>query len=274
MSSFRPLLRLTMTFDGVIREGMRSEWDPEILARLRSSREETSLRLKERTISNRAASQPHLPEIKMVVGDWCTDELGNRSRMIYNAKTVNSKAGLVCRARVCRPDNCKAGVSGRELLRQREDAVRATRASLSCSRTALTDAPPTSTIFLSLAATRSSLRARSRHGLRRPSVLRSHCRPDQRHRFPSPSGDSVCCRTRWGCLGSDVRAAAVLIGSVFVLAACSQAIDYTYSRKNFSSSTFEADLSACKRQGPSISASRRPRKRNAHNWTMRQCGMS
>ena len=42
-------------------------------------------------------------------------------------------------------------------------------------------------------------------------------------------------------------AAAVLIGSVFVLAACSQAIDYTYSRKNFSSSTFEADLSACSR---------------------------
>ena len=45
--------------------------------------------------------------------------------------------------------------------------MRATRASLSCSRTALTDAPPTSTIFLSLAATRPSLRARSRHGLGR-----------------------------------------------------------------------------------------------------------
>ena len=68
------------------------EWDPEILARLRSSREETSLRLKERTISNRAASQPHLAEIKMVVGDWYTDELGNRSRMIYNAKTVDLEA--------------------------------------------------------------------------------------------------------------------------------------------------------------------------------------
>ena len=24
----------------------------------------------------------------MVVGDWYTDEFGNRSRMIYNAKTV------------------------------------------------------------------------------------------------------------------------------------------------------------------------------------------
>ena len=43
--------------------------------------------------------------------------------------------------------------------------MRATRASLSCSRTALTDAPPTSTIFLSLAAKRSSLRARSRRKL-------------------------------------------------------------------------------------------------------------
>ena len=101
------------------------------------------------------------------------------------------------------------------------------------------------------------VRARSRHGPGRPSVLRSHCRPDQQHRFPSPNGDSVSMR-RWGCLGSDVRAAAVLIGSVFVLAACSQAIDYTYSRKNFSSSTFEADLSACKRQGPSISAFQTP----------------
>jgi hypothetical protein len=68
------------------------EWDPEILARLRSSNEETSLRLKERTISRRAASQAHLPEIKMVVGDWYTDELGNRSRMIYNAKTVDFDA--------------------------------------------------------------------------------------------------------------------------------------------------------------------------------------
>jgi hypothetical protein len=29
------------------------------------------------------------PEIKMVVGDWYTDELGNQARMIYNAKTVD-----------------------------------------------------------------------------------------------------------------------------------------------------------------------------------------
>ena len=68
------------------------DWDPEILARLRSSRAETSLRRKERTISTRAASQTKAPEIKMVVGEWYTDELGNRARMIYNAKTVDFEA--------------------------------------------------------------------------------------------------------------------------------------------------------------------------------------
>ena len=68
------------------------EWDPEILARLRSSTEETGLRLKDRTISRRAASQTHLPEIKMIVGKWHIDELGNRSRVIYNAKTVDPDA--------------------------------------------------------------------------------------------------------------------------------------------------------------------------------------
>jgi hypothetical protein len=55
-----------------------------------------------------------------------------------------------------------------------------------------------------------------------------------------------------------MRAAAVLVGSVFVLTACSQTIDYTYSRKNFSSSTFEADLSTCKHRNPSISAFQTP----------------
>jgi hypothetical protein len=74
------------------------EWDPEILARLRSSREEVILqrkkivRQKERNTSARAVSQTHSPEIKMVVGDWCTDRLGNRSRMIYNAKTEDIEA--------------------------------------------------------------------------------------------------------------------------------------------------------------------------------------
>jgi hypothetical protein len=69
------------------------DWDPEILAKLRSSREEASVRQivrrKERNTSARSASQTHAPEIKMVVGDWYTDELGNRARMIYNAKTAD-----------------------------------------------------------------------------------------------------------------------------------------------------------------------------------------
>jgi hypothetical protein len=77
---------------GVIREGAM-EWDPEILARLRSSREEERLQLKVRTTSTRrAASQAMTPEIKMVVGEWHTDEFGNRSRIIYNAKTVDFDA--------------------------------------------------------------------------------------------------------------------------------------------------------------------------------------
>jgi hypothetical protein len=46
----------------------------------------------------------------------------------------------------------------------------------------------------------------------------------------------------------------VVVGSVFMLTACSQVIDYTYSRKDFTSSTFEADLSACRHQRPSVSA--------------------
>jgi hypothetical protein len=67
------------------------EWDPEILARLRSSREDAALRRKEiirrkeRNTSARAISQTAVPAIKMIVGDWYTDELGNRARTIYNA---------------------------------------------------------------------------------------------------------------------------------------------------------------------------------------------
>jgi hypothetical protein len=75
------------------------EWDPELLARLRSSRDDERLRLKERTtLPRRAASQSITPEIKMVVGEWHTDEYGNRSRIVYNAKTVDFEDvyGLPC----------------------------------------------------------------------------------------------------------------------------------------------------------------------------------
>ena len=43
-----------------------------------------------------------------------------------------------------------------------------------------------------------------------------------------------------------MRAAGFLVGSTLFLMGCSQAIDYTYSKKNFTNSTFEADLSACR----------------------------
>ena len=44
---------------------------------------------RERTASLRAVSQTMLPEIKMVVGEWYTDELGDRARIIYNTKTMD-----------------------------------------------------------------------------------------------------------------------------------------------------------------------------------------
>jgi len=67
------------------------EWDPEVrakLKKLRELREEARLRQEQRTTSSQAVSQTMSPEIKMVVGEWYTDELGNRARIIYNAKTV------------------------------------------------------------------------------------------------------------------------------------------------------------------------------------------
>jgi hypothetical protein len=65
------------------------EWDPELLATLRKLREDASRRRKERTASSRTPNPTITPEIKMVVSEWYTDELGNRARMIYNAKTAD-----------------------------------------------------------------------------------------------------------------------------------------------------------------------------------------
>jgi len=67
------------------------EWDPEVRAKLnklRELREEASLREQQRTAALRPIGQSMATEIKMVVGDWYTDELGNQTRMIYNAKTI------------------------------------------------------------------------------------------------------------------------------------------------------------------------------------------
>jgi hypothetical protein len=65
------------------------EWDPELLATLRKLREDASRRRKERTASSRTPNPTITPEIKMVVTEWYTDEIGNRARMIYNAKTAD-----------------------------------------------------------------------------------------------------------------------------------------------------------------------------------------
>ena len=51
-----------------------------------------------------------------------------------------------------------------------------------------------------------------------------------------------------------MKAIGFLLGSTLFLAACTQAINYTYSRKNFTSPTFEADLSACKHPQVTITA--------------------
>jgi hypothetical protein len=77
------------------------DWDPEVRAKLkklkrqrelrerelRALKEESSFREQQKTAALRPISQA-APDIKMVVGDWYTDELGNYARLIYNAKTV------------------------------------------------------------------------------------------------------------------------------------------------------------------------------------------
>ena len=80
------------------------EWDPELLAKLRELRESTesrevrelrkevSLRRKHRKASSLSANQATTSQIKMIVGQWYTDEFGNRARMIYNAKTADFEA--------------------------------------------------------------------------------------------------------------------------------------------------------------------------------------
>ena len=42
------------------------------------------------------------------------------------------------------------------------------------------------------------------------------------------------------------------MGSTLFLMGCSQAIDYTYSKRNFTNSSFEADLSACDVRSPTM----------------------
>ena len=73
---------------------------------------------------------------------------------------------------------------------------------------------------------------------------------------------------------SQMKAACCLLGSNLLLAACSQAINYTYSKKNFTSPTFEADLSSCKHYNSSVMGyqpSPREQKARMDDATVRGC---
>jgi hypothetical protein len=51
-----------------------------------------------------------------------------------------------------------------------------------------------------------------------------------------------------------MKARSLLLGCVLMLAGCTQAINYTYSKRNFTGPTFEADLSECKRHQSPLNA--------------------
>jgi PBP1b-binding outer membrane lipoprotein LpoB len=51
-----------------------------------------------------------------------------------------------------------------------------------------------------------------------------------------------------------MKAISALLVSALLLTGCSQAIDYFYSKDNFTARSFDADLSECRRQSPSIAA--------------------
>jgi hypothetical protein len=55
-------------------------------------------------------------------------------------------------------------------------------------------------------------------------------------------------------LSGNRKATFLLFGCVVMLAGCGQANNYTYSKKNFTSPIFEADLSECKRHRSPITA--------------------
>jgi hypothetical protein len=61
------------------------ECNPELLSQLKR---ESSLRRKQRLTASQTVSEAMMPQIKMIVGQWYTDEFGNQARVIYNAKTA------------------------------------------------------------------------------------------------------------------------------------------------------------------------------------------
>jgi len=61
------------------------ECNPELLSQLKR---ESSLRRQQRLTASQNVSEAITPQIKMIVGQWYTDEFGNQARVIYNAKTA------------------------------------------------------------------------------------------------------------------------------------------------------------------------------------------
>jgi len=51
-----------------------------------------------------------------------------------------------------------------------------------------------------------------------------------------------------------MKARCLSLGCVLLLVGCSQAANYTYSKRNFTGPTFEADLSECKRHRSPVNA--------------------
>ena len=86
-----------------------------------------------------------------------------------------------------------------------------------------------------------------------PTYVR-HGRSQLRQRFIELSsfaaffqmGCSLLKKTKELLEPSRMKAACCLLGSNLLLAACSDVISYTYSKANFTSLAFEADLSTCK----------------------------
>ena len=65
------------------------ECDTELLTKLKR---EANLRRKQRLRSSQSVSEGIPAQIKMTVGQWYTDEFGNRARMIYGASLKKNGA--------------------------------------------------------------------------------------------------------------------------------------------------------------------------------------
>jgi hypothetical protein len=65
------------------------ECDTELLTKMKI---EASLRRKQRVRSPQSVSEPTTRQIKMILGQWYTDEFGNQARMIYCAPPKKNRA--------------------------------------------------------------------------------------------------------------------------------------------------------------------------------------